>query len=297
VELGNLFLQNLIQFLKKNIDNSLSYSVKSANLETLCWCLFLFGEVTDIKQYLTCLFDFLSEKSISISKESAIFFQSCLDMWCLLITRIDKNLIVDEYLNSLETIVRFLLSDYELSLRLASGETLALISSIIYDNIENSNEEYTKFYFNGYFDVSEVEEILQTTNEVQNRKISKKDREKQRHSFKEVLHTFQTGESPTEELTVSGNKFIFNKWADIKLLECYRNVLGSGFLLHLQHNPIISHKLGITIENIDKTTAKSDKQLRMGYISAGEKDRTQKRNLGRNAKIKMIETPDQELSE
>jgi len=178
VELGNLFLQNLIQFLKKNIDNSLSYSVKSANLETLCWCLFLFGEVTDIKQYLTCLFDFLSEKSISISKESAIFFQSCLDMWCLLITRIDKNLIVDEYLNSLETIVRFLLSDYELSLRLASGETLALISSIIYDNIENSNEEYTKFYFNGYFDVSEVEEILQTTNEVQNRKISKKDREK-----------------------------------------------------------------------------------------------------------------------
>jgi len=297
VEPGNLFLQNLNLFLKKNIDNSPSYNVKSENLETLCWCLFLFGEDTDIKFHLSYLCDFLSEKSISISKESAIFFQSCLDMWCLLLTRVDKNLIVDEYLNSLDTIVRFLLSDYEVSLRLAAGETLALISSIIYDIENSNNEEYTKFYFNGYFDVAEVEEILQTTNEVQNRKISKKDREKQRHSFKEVLNTFQTGESPTEELTVSGNKFLFSKWEDIKLLECFRKVLGSGFLLHLQHNPIISHKLGIKIESIDKTTAKNDKKLRIVYSSEGEKDRTQKRNFGRNAKIKMIETPDQELSE
>jgi len=238
------------------------------------------------------LLEYISEKSITASKENAYFLQTCLDMWCLLITRVDKHIVVDEYLSSLEYIIRYLSSDYELWLRLSAAESLALLASIVYDN-ENSNErEYSKFYFNGYFDVMEVVDILQTTNEVQNRKISKKDREKQRHSFKEVFHTIETGESPTEELTVNLNKFYFSSWTDIKRLEVFRNILGSGFLLHLQYNPIISRLLGIRIEPVDKTTLKSDKQIRMVYSSAEEKERTVKRRTGRNNKLKSNESND-----
>jgi len=103
-------------------------------------------------------------------------------------------------------------------------------------------------------------------------KISKKDREKQRHSFKEVLHTFETGESPTEELTVSGNKFVFSNWTYIKRLQVFRNILGSGFLLHLKYNILISRPLNINIETVDKTTAKNEKKLEEIIVQSKKKN-------------------------
>jgi len=164
--------------LKRNITSSASFTLKTANLETLCWGWFLISEDADVKQNLEYLNDFLEENSFTISKESASFFQTCLDMWCLLLSRLDMNLIIDEYLSSLETIVAYLSSDYELNLRLAAGEALALLASIVY-TVETDNErEYSIFYFNGYIEVLDVIDLLQTTNEIQNRKISKKKIEK-----------------------------------------------------------------------------------------------------------------------
>jgi len=272
--------------LIRNIANSPSFTIKSAHLETLCWSWYLFSEEIEIKQHLSYLMDFLSEKEFSISKESASFYQTCLDMWCLLVTLIDPNIVIDEYLISLEYIVNILSSDHDLTVRLAAGETLALIASLVYDIETENEEEYTIFYFNGYFDIQEVVEVLQTTKEVQNRKISKKDREKQRHTFKDVLKTLETGVSPSEELIVSGNKFTFSHWADLKRINALRSILGSGFLLHLQYNPLISNQLGIKIVPIDKTKSKTEKQIRMNYSTAEDKERTKQRNIGRNNKLK-----------
>jgi len=272
--------------LKRNINNSIHYTVKSASLETLCWCLFLIAEETQIIHNIEYILEFFTEKSITVSKESAVFFQPCLDMLCLLITQLDKSFVVDEYLSSLEYIVSFLSSDYELNLRLAAGESLALLASIVKD-IETENEgEYSINYFNGYFDVPEVVKLLQTSNEIQNRKISKKDREKQRDTFKDVLNTLQTGISPSEQITVQGNKFVFSSWRDIKRLQCFRNVLGSGLLLHLQYNTLVSQLLDIRIV-YDPKGQKTEKQ-RSGYSSAEEKERTIKRNIGRVVKLNRI---------
>jgi len=275
--------------LKRNIKNSPHYTVKAASLETLCWCLFLIAEETDINQNIEYLLEFLSEKSsITVSKQSAVFFQQCLDMWGLLLTRLDKSFVVDEYLYSLEYIVSFLSSDYEINLRLAAGEALALLASIVYDIEILDEREYSLNYFNGYFDVPDVVDLLQTTNEIQNRKISKKDREKQRDTFKEVLNTLQTGISPTEQITVLGNKRVFSSWTDIKRMQTIRNVLASGFLLHLQYNPLISDYSGMSIVT-NTNTMKADKQSRSEYSSAEEKDRTVKRKTGRAVKLLKLE--------
>jgi len=208
-------------------------------------------------------------------------------MFCLLLTRLDKSLIVDEYLSSLEYIVTFLSSDYEIDLRLAAGEALALLVSIVYE-VETQNEgEYTINYFNGYFDVPDVVDLLQTTNEIQNRKISKKDREKQRDTFKEVLNTLQTGKSPIEQITVLGNKYTFSNWTEIKRLQTIRNILGSGFLFHIQNNQLISDQLDIKLLH-NTNSLKTEKQ-KSGYNSTEEKDRTVKRNIGRVVKLKKLE--------
>jgi len=285
------FFAKLEPILKRNIKNSLHYTVKTACTETLVWCLFLIAEDTDINQNIDYLIEFLSEKSdITVSKQSAAFFQQCLDMWCLLITRLEKSFVVDEYLYCLEYIVTFLSSDYEVNLRLAAGESLALLASIVYDIETLDERQYSMNYFNGYFDVPDVVDLLQTTNEIQNRKISKKDREKQRDTFKEVLNTLQTGHSPTEQITVLGNKRLFSSWTDIKRMQSIRSVLGSGFLLHLQYNPLISDYLGNSAVVQITNTLGVDKQSRSGYSSsAEEKDRTVKRKTGRAVKMKKLE--------
>jgi len=272
--------------LKRNITSSPSFTLKTANLETLCWGWFLISEDVELKQNLEYLHDFLEENSFTISKESASFFQTCLDMWCLLLSRLDMNLIIDEYLSSLEIIVAYLSSDYELNLRLAAGEALALLASIVY-TVETDNErEYSIFYFNGYIEVLDVIDLLQTTNEIQNRKISKKDREKQRYTFKEVLHTLQTGESPSEEIIINGKKFTFSTWLDIKRLDSFRRLLGSGLLVHLQFNSLVSENLAISVGLSDKCLSKAEKKMRMFDRTADDKERTVHIKLGRNAKMK-----------
>jgi hypothetical protein len=273
--------------LKRNVTNCESYNAKTANLETLCWCWFLISEESGIKSHEEYLENFINEKSFSITKESAWFFQSCLDMWCLLLTKLDKSLVVDEYLDSLITIVQLLTSDYDIYVRLAAGEALALVVSIV-SMIEAENErDYSKFYFNGYFNVLQVIEALQTTDEVQNRKISKKDREKQRYTFKEVLSTLETGTSPITELSINGKKYTFSTWVEIKRLEILRAILGSGFLIHLQYNPLVSEQLDIKVDSSDKTVlSKADKQLKQALTSFEEKERTLLLHKGRSDKIK-----------
>jgi len=219
------FFTKIEPILKHKIENSPHNSVKTASVETLCWCIFLIAEENEINHNIEYLLQLFSEKSITISKQSAAFFQQCLDMWCLLITKLDKAFVVDQYLSSLEYIVSFLSSDYELNLRLAAGEALALLVSIVFDVETQDEGEYSMNCFNGYFDVPEVVDLLQNNNEIQNRKISKKDREKQRDTFKDVLNTLQTGTSQTEHITVLGNKYSFSSWADIKRLQSIRNVL------------------------------------------------------------------------
>jgi len=211
-------------------------------------------------------------------------------MWCLLLTKLDENLVVDEYLDSLITIVQLLTSDYDIYVRLAAGEALALVVSIV-SKIETDNvRDYSKFYFNGYFNVLQVIDVLQTTDEVQNRKISKKDREKQRYTLKEVQSTLETGTSPITDLSINGKKFTFSTWVDIKRTEILRAILGSGFLIHLQENPLISGLLDITVDTADKNAhkniSKADKQQKMVQTNFEEKERTLQLHKGRNDKIK-----------
>jgi len=119
-----------------------------------------------------------------------------------------------------------------------------------------------------------------------NRKISKKDREKQRYTFKEVQSTLETGTSPFTDLSINGKKYTFSTWGEIKRIEIFRAILGSGFLIHLQYNPLVTDLLDITIDIPDKNISKADKQLKMAQSSVDEKERTLQLHKGRNEKIK-----------
>jgi len=146
-------------------------------------------------------------------------------------------------------------------------------------------QEYSSHFFNGYFDVVAITELLQSTNVHQHRKIKKKDREKQRHGFKDTLSALQAGTSPTVTLTINGQQFVFSDWKAVKRLSSFRHLLGTGFHTHMRHNKLLSDIFDITIQHTP-IIQKSEKQNAMAANLAEAKDRSQRIKAGRYAKAK-----------
>jgi len=149
------------------------------------------------------------------------------------------------------------------------------------------------FLFNGYFEVDSVIDLLRSSDAHQQRKINKKDREKQRHGFKETLSALQEGKSPRITMTICGQQFVFDDWKSIKRLSIFRHLLGTGLQIHLQHNPLLSAIFNISISQ-KPSVQKSDKREAMALNAAGAKDRSQRIKANRNAKVKRTDGADQE---
>jgi len=283
------FYQQFSSTLIQGTLKSDSFDVRSACLETLCICCFVWtDEESDTDECLKLIQKvILNEEGIQISKENSCYFQSGLDMWCLMMTVMDDNTIVDEFLpNDIESILNLLRCD-EINVRLAASEALALLCNTVAITEEEKEEKYTQFFFNGYFDVDAVKEMLQTTDLHQERKINKKDREKQRHGFKDTLSALQEGTSPTVPMIIGARQFSFSDWKSIKRVSTFRNLLDTGFQTHVQYNPLLS-----SIFDISHNTPKLDKLVPQN--SAVAKDRSQQKKAGRYAKMKRSEETDQQ---
>jgi len=125
-------------------------------------------------------------------------------------------------------------------------------------------------------------------------KLVKKDREKQRHGFKDTLAALEEGTSPIVTMTINAQQFSFDDWKSIKRLSIFRHLLGTGFQPHMQNNPLLSDIFNIYISQ-QRPVQKDEKQLNMALNVAEAKDRTQRIRAGRNAKIKRsFEGADQE---
>jgi len=234
----------------------------------------------------------VNEEKLPEDKETSCYFQSALDMWCLMMTFVDSDVIVDEVIPSHVAGIVELLSCDDLNVRLAAGEALALLCNTVSKKEENMN--YSPYFWNGYFDVEEIVSLLQSTDAHQQRKISKKDREKQRHGFKDTLAALEEGTSPIVTMTINAQQFSFDDWKSIKRLSIFRHLLGTGFQPHMQNNPLLSDIFNIFISQ-QRPVQKDEKQLNMALNVAEAKDRTQRIRAGRNAKIKRsFEGADQE---
>jgi len=268
-----------------------NFELRSSSLEAFCICCFVYADESQINSCLKLLEQIIvNEDKLPNDKETSCYFQSALDMWCLMMTFVDSDVIIDEIIPSHVVGIVDLLSCDDLNVRLAAGEALALLCN----TVSKKEEEYTPYFWNGYFDVESVVILLQSTDAHLQRKVSKKDREKQRHGFKDTLAALNEGSSPEVTMTINAQHFSFDDWKSIKRLSCFRHLLGTGFQTHMQHNPLISDIFNIIITQ-QRPVQKSEKQLHMALNIAEAKDRTQRIRAGRNAKIKRsFEGADQE---
>jgi len=221
---------------------------------------------------------------LEVDKKTSSFFQTALDMWCLLMMKLDNQDIVDEILpNDISNIITLLESE-DVNVRLAAAEALGLLCEVVRKTEEEKQETYTKYFFAAYFDVEDVLNILQSTSLHQQRKVNKKEREKQRHGFKDVLSSFQNGTSPTVVTTINEQEFVFSDWKSVKCLGSFRHLLGTGFQTHMQNNSLLCSILSVNVSQ-QQSVSKLEKRHAMSLVAGEAKDRSQRRNAKRLAKL------------
>jgi len=249
--------QTMIQYILK----SDHFEVRSAYLEAFCICCFVWVEEYLTKSCLGLLEQIIvNEEKVPVDKDTSCFFQSVLDMWCLIMTLVEDETIVDEFIPSHIGGIVDLLSSDDINVRLAAGEALALLCN----TVAKTEEGYTPYFWNGYFEVEEIVYLLQSTDAHQQRKINKKDREKQRHGFKDTLAALEEGTSPRVTMVINGQHFSFYDWKSIKRLSSFRHLLGTGFHTHMQYNSLLSDIFNIRISQERPTVLKSEKKTSYG---------------------------------
>jgi len=132
------FTPVLMQYIQKS-DN---FDLRSACLETLCiTCYVWVDEEAQTDICLKLLQNIIiNNEDIPINKDTSGYFQSSLDMWCLMVTLIDDNAIVDELLpNDIGGIINLLMCP-DINIRLAAGEALAFLCNVV-SKTEEENEK------------------------------------------------------------------------------------------------------------------------------------------------------------
>ncbi len=127
-----------------------------------------------------------------------------------------------------------------MDVRIAAGECLAFVAGIVAAADEEEGEEYSPYYFNGYFDVQDVLDGLSSQMPPDSgKRMNKNEKTQLRRGFKPLLRTFETGEAPTVALVVNSRQYEYSNWSEIQHLDFIRDILGSGFLPQMQGNPLL----------------------------------------------------------
>jgi len=86
-----------------------------------------------------------------------------------------------------------------------------------------------------FLNKQETLDILEDLSRENVRFVSKKEQAAQRDIFKDILAGVQDGTAPSTTLVFQHQKVKFTSWSDIKKLELFRDILGTG----LQHHFVV----------------------------------------------------------
>jgi len=183
---------------------------------------------------------------------------AALKAWTLLLTTLPNSYVHDvAFPDNISVIVEFLKHN-DIDIRIAAGDAIALLFEV------ERNVEQDKFSFNqysGFFDVDELVETLYVDDA--SRTHAKKDKQKQKSSFKLVRNSVENGEVPTITLSFKHQKVDFDSWHQIHQLNALRECLGEGLQIHFEKNDLLQDIFGIHLDKDGKKTQLSAVEKRM----------------------------------
>ncbi|KAL4674497.1 hypothetical protein H8959_018431 [Pygathrix nigripes] len=148
---------------------------------------------------------------------------AALQAWALLLT-ICPSTQISHILDRQLTRLPQLLSSESVNLRIAAGETIALLFELARD----LEEEFV------YEDMEALCSVLRTLATDSNKYRAKADRRRQRSTFRAVLHSVEGGEREEEIVRFGFEVLYMDSWARHRIYTAFKEVLGSGMHHHLQ---------------------------------------------------------------
>ncbi|XP_032504459.1 interferon-related developmental regulator 2 isoform X1 [Phocoena sinus] len=226
-------------------------------------CYVAATDVQDLVSCLTCLEGIFS-RSCGVGGSTApvvpVSLQgllcAALQAWALLLTIYPSahiSRILDRQLPRLPQ----LLSSESVNLRMAAGETIALLFELTRD----LEEDFV------YKDMEALCSALRTLATDSNKHRAKADRRRQRSTFRAVLHSVEGGECEEETVRFGLEVLYVDSWARRRVYAAFKDALGSGMHHHLQNNELLRDIFGLgPVLVLDATALKACKISRFEKV-------------------------------
>ncbi|XP_076985339.1 interferon-related developmental regulator 2 isoform X4 [Tamandua tetradactyla] len=221
------------------------------------------------------LFHSLQPLLVSVLSDGTASPAARLHAWALLLT-ICPSTHVSHVLERHLPRLPQLLSSESVSLRIAAGETIALL----FELARELEEDFV------YEDMEALCSTLRTLATDSNKYRAKADRRRQRSTFRAVLHFVEGGECEEETVRFGLEALYVDSWARRRIYAAFKDVLGSGMHHHLQNNELLRDIFSLgPVLVLDTTALKACKIPRFEkhlYNAAAFKARTKARNRVRD---------------
>lgn len=210
--------------LHKSRDSELTPNLRHATINALASLHFVCSDSTDITKEEGHLDEFKKyfwkEKDIT---------EAGIHAWTFLLSSLDTSDRASELERSKQQLFK-LLEEKNFETTLEIGDAFGLLYESLY-LISGKDKNMRNIY-------EKIEEL----SKVYTKKKSKKDKYLQRSTFKEVLDMIESNIPPSpEKITISGITFEFSSWKQIIRYHQLKERLGSGFMEHFKHNPLVKN--------------------------------------------------------
>ncbi|KAI5937224.1 Interferon-related developmental regulator 2 [Manis javanica] len=251
-------------------------------------CYVAAADVQDLVSCLTCLEGVFSQAYGMGGSSAPVVPASlhgllcaALQAWALLLTACPSthiSHILDRQLPRLPQ----LLASGSVNLRIAAGETIALLFELARD----LEEDFT------YEDAEALCSTLRSLATDSNKYRAKADRRRQRATFRAVLHFVEDGECEEDTVRFGLEVLYVDSWARRRVYAAFKDVLGSGMHHHLQNNELLRDVFGLgPVLVLDAATLKACKIARCEkhlYNAAASKARTKARGRVRDKRADIL---------
>lgn len=204
---------------------------------------------------------------------------ACLTSWALLLSNQSTDVVHSLY-ERLGVKITELLESPDVDLRIAAGETIALL----YEICRESDQD---FEFENHDDL--VEKLKQLATDSQKFR-AKKDRKVQKSSFRDILKAVEDGSVPSTTIKFSRERLVIDSWSLKRMYDSLCCILGSGINVHLTQNGLLRDMFAMGSAVVEANgTAKVSKFERHMENMASSKARTKVRGKLRDKRADVIE--------
>lgn len=207
--------------------------------------------------------------------KDATILTAAVKSWSLLLTAV-QGPIIRTLVSSVVPALNKLLDNSEIEVRIASGQAIALLVNLLYE--QNGGE---------LLHCSEIDQssyLIQLLATDSSRYTARKERSQQRSTFKDIFQTLESGDVTPQSIRCGPEVVSLDNWAKQVRYNSFKELLGSGLNKHLMANELIRDIFELGPPPLIEVESKTAKMERKSVTTARAKHRSQARGKSRDQK-------------